>query len=136
MVLLRGTIVDIEETVMAKKVAIVMVEDCYYDDYNNLVVKSITDWAEISNEDYMLLKKAEREQSRYRVLEQPLDTGEFIANTVSEYIKKIKEDEEKAAKAKAEREKIAREKALKKLANNAKKERELYEQLKAKLGEK
>lgn len=90
------------------KVAIILTEyrnlDAYGDEYVR-VISSITDWAEVSYEDFTLLKAREKTRGDFVVLEQPIDTEMFIKQTVAEQLACIKEQErfaaEKAAKRKA-----------------------------------
>lgn len=96
---------------MTHKIAIITTREyCSgeYEDSSNEVVHSITDWTEVSDEDFALLSKAQYSMpydKQFRILEQPVDTPAFIAKTTADYIliaKKKLEDEENAKKKRAE----------------------------------
>lgn len=95
---------------MTHKVAIIRVDERSqgFDDYS-LVIDSITEWAEISHQDFEILKKAERGNWTFKVLEQIPDTSAFVAMTVGDYLER-----EKKELAIAEAKKKAAKKRLKK----------------------
>ncbi len=121
---------------MVHKIAII-VSDSHYDyekdDYKR-VVESITDWAEVSDQDFKLLKESSSRRG-FDIIEQPLDVPGFIKTTVAEEIEIArqeavqKEKEKKAREAKAQAKKHAQ--ALKDQASKL----ALFEKLKAELGQ-
>ena len=88
-----------------RKIAIIHEIENYtnYDDYS-MVISSITDWAEVSDEDYKVLHRASYSRC-FKILEQPTDVSAFIKTTVAEYLeeeKRLAEEEEKRKKKRAE----------------------------------
>jgi hypothetical protein len=86
---------------MAHKIAIIKTTDTYsnYGDDSNTIINSITDWTEVSHDDFCILKKTQYDGQFY-ILEQPTDTVEFVAKTVAEYLEKARKDEAAAIIAK------------------------------------
>ena len=76
--------------------------DQYGDDYTR-VIDSITDWTEVSDEDYRALGTMQHKLG-FNVIEQPTDTKVFIGKTVAAYIAYAKAEEIAQEKAKKERE--------------------------------
>ena len=125
-------------------VAIVKIVDHYYnygDDYDT-VAHSISEWEEVDEEAFQLLKNASTYQTNYRddnrfiVLERLSVDSPVVVNTVSAYVKylaKAKDDKEKAEK---DRKAKAEERRLKKLAKDEKARLELYTKLQAEFGDK
>lgn len=97
-----------------RKVAVILHRYSYdtYSDYDKIIEK-ITDFAEVTNEDYNLLVQASHEQG-FQILEVPINQQEFIANTVADYLKIAKAEEEKRRKEEAKR-KAQREEAKRKV---------------------
>lgn len=99
-------------------IAIIQIRDIgCYECERETIIKSITDWEEVSEEDFKILEKAS-EKSRYStqttpfiILERPKDTREFILNTVSGYRQLALEEEREREAAKKKREEAARRKA-------------------------
>lgn len=128
---------------MSKKVKIVLVEDgSYDDDYSNAIIRDgISDWEEISDEDYKFLKK------NSHLLTQIIQTNVYNyncvlkiivqddipikvrINSIKEELVKIKNKQEEAAR-KREEQKLARE--LKRKAKDEASEKKLFEELKKK----
>lgn len=117
---------------MTKLVAVLLVEERYtsYDDYDD-VIKSITEWSEVTDEEYNKLARWCKNHTGYAVVERI----DLKPTGLAEIFKKIEQEEqvikEKALKAKAAAEKKA--KTLK--AAQEAKEKKLLEQLQAKYGE-
>jgi hypothetical protein len=117
---------------MTHKIAIITSRD-YYSDYDgedyNKIVTSITDWEEVSDEDFEALQFASHRKG-FQLLERPVDTQAFIAKTIKDYLaiakaeaaiaeadKKKREDAALERKFKKElKDKASKEKMLKKLA--------------------
>jgi hypothetical protein len=110
-----------------KKIAILKYNNqCYYhgDGDELWIANSISDWTEVSDEDYNILIQAQNTYT-FRVIERPENEKEFIEKTVSHYIKVVKERNEKMKQQREIEDKKKREKAE---ARDKKK----LEQLKAK----
>ncbi len=102
---------------MSHKIAIITTEHLYdrYDDYSNELIKSISDWSEVNDEDYAYLKKAVAMGYSFTMLEQPIDTPAFVAKTVADYLRMAKEQEEVDRKEKERKAIAALERKNKKL---------------------
>jgi hypothetical protein len=85
---------------MAHKIAIIKTKDSY-SNYDNMetVITSITDWTEVTHDEYTILYKLQYDE-QFMILEQPVDTKEFVAKTVAEYLEKAKKAEAAALIAK------------------------------------
>lgn len=120
------------------KVAIIKVDYSYNydDDYSSsqMIVNSITDWTEVSDEQFKLLRNAERLQGDFRVIEQPYDTGEFIRKTVADYIAAEEKRIAAEATAKRKRDEAAQKKKLAKLARDEASRRQMFEELQKEFG--
>jgi hypothetical protein len=90
-----------KELKMTHKIAIIKTKDSCsnYGDDSNTVITSITDWTEVSDEDFCILQKTQYDGQFY-ILEQPTNTIEFVAKTVAEYLEKAKKAEADALIAK------------------------------------
>jgi hypothetical protein len=137
---------------MSHRVAIIkMCETSHYDDGETtiqLVAQHITDFVEVSDEEFAILKKVYSPYSvygnysasyRYYLVEEVKDSAVLIANTIEEYLEAAKKEEQKRkqreAKAKKEKEERDRkkvEKERKKLLGSEEKEKALLEELKKK----
>lgn len=121
-----------------KKVAIVKVgynDKFDYDDGISVSSELITNWTEITEEEFNILERYIRSLSsdkyRYRLIEQLPE--EEVFNTVQQFVEKAKEKEKQEAALKAERETKKLERERKK-ANKEKAERKkLFEQLRKEL---
>lgn len=103
------------------KIAIVKVSNEYSDYDKETVRTSITDWTEVSDEDYKILMGAAQSShgaNYFMVLEQPVNVGGFVANTVEAHLKIAKANE---ARRKAEVDKRKKEAEKKKAIADAKK---------------
>lgn len=119
---------------MTRKIAIIKTID-YYGDYDqcDTLIQSITDWAEVSEEEYKMLYAAQN-RLYYRILEQPLDTKKFVATTISEYKAMIAEEELQREKEKQKRAEVALAKKLKKDLKDKESKLELFQKLQKELG--
>jgi hypothetical protein len=95
---------------MTHKIAIITTRDYtrgYGDDYDDYgkIIESITDWEEVSDEDYKTLQYA-APRLNFAILEQPTDTKKFIAKSIADYTaiakaEAIREAEERQKRADA-----------------------------------
>lgn len=94
---------------MTHKVAILLTTESYndYSDDYHQVLSSISEWEEISNEDFVVLQSASWRKG-FKILEQPADPKQFIARTVSEEIARAKDEELKLEAEKIKRAEKAR----------------------------
>ena len=121
---------------MVHKVAI-LIANAGYDHCNdgwNSVITSITEWEEISHEDFLILNEASYRKG-FSVIEQPTNVKDFIANTVSEEIEKAKEDTKRLAEEKAARAEAIRLKKYKKDLKDKDSKLALFKKLQEELGD-
>ena len=118
-----------------REIAIITVKELsHYDDYTK-VVDSITEWTEVSDEDYLLLCKASCRYN-WNVLERLDKKHGFILSTVKSALEEVRKEEERQRVAKKEAEEKKQERLLKKKAKAEAAEKVLLEQLLAKHGDK
>jgi len=122
---------------MSRKIAIITSRDVYsnYGDDSNTIINNITEWTEVTHEDYLLLQKASACQYNFAILEQPVDTPAFIAKTIADYLEVAKAEE---AKADADKKKRAAQTLARKHKNELKNRESklaLLNKLKAELGQ-
>lgn len=121
---------------MTHKIAIITTGthsyDQYGDDYGR-IVESITDWDEVSDDDFKCLKAMEGKLG-YHVIEQPTDVPAFIKKTVADYKVYVKAEEKRLAEEKAKREKAALERKLKKNLKDKASKLEMLKKLQEELG--
>ena len=115
-----------------RKIAIV--KTGYGGTYNayTKVIESITDWKEVTEEDFNLLS---RYASRKDMVVLEFFATEKIPSLIEEFVVIAKKDEAELDKQKALAEKARRERAMKKRAKTEKQERELLVQLQQKFKE-
>lgn len=122
-------------------VAIVKAVEHYYnygDDYD-MVAQSISEWEEVDEESFKLLKNASTYgdgDSRFIVLERLKTDSPPVINTVSAYVKHIAKQKAAQEAAAATRKATADARRLKKLAKDEKARLALFEQLQAEFGDK
>ena len=115
---------------MAHKIAIITTRDISITDYDGYdldrtIIGSITDWDEVTHDDFLLLQQASYRVG-FKIIERPVDTPGFIAKTIADYKAIAKAEEAKAAKEKKEREEAALTRKFKKeLKDTASKEKML-----------
>lgn len=95
---------------MTHKIAIITTRDStrgYGDDYDDYgkIIDSITDWEDVSDEDYKTLTYASS-RLNFKIIEQPTDTKKFIAKSIADYTaiakaEAIREAEERQKRADA-----------------------------------
>lgn len=101
-----------------------------YDDYS-VLVESITDWSEVTDEEYALLCNWSNKYD-YTVITRLDKQPDFLPKTISAALKEAKKEQEELEKKKQEEQKLKLERELKRKARNEKKERELLEALQEK----
>jgi len=112
------------------KIAIIKTCDFYtydgYDDYNSKkIIDSITDWDDVTEEEYKCLMTMSTKLG-YSILERPVNGKEFICKTVKDYQAYIKAEEERIAEEKRQRDEAALARKMKKdLKDRASKEKML-----------
>lgn len=118
-----------------RKIAIVTVKEQWnsYDDYCK-VIESITEWSEVSEEDYELLVKFSYNHD-WKVIERLDSDPTFIPRTVEAAIREAHLEAEKVEKQHQAADKKKQERLLKKRAKDEAAEKKLLEQLLAKHGE-
>jgi len=110
---------------MTHKIAIIKTfEYCpgYGDDGMETIIQSITDWAEVSDEDYKTLRAASATLG-FKLIEQPTDLPKFVAKTVADYKAWALAEEERQVEEKKKRDEAAFQRKFKKeLKDKASKE--------------
>lgn len=110
---------------MTYKIAILKTFDyCpgYGDDGMETIIQSITDWVEVSDDDYKTLRAASSKLG-FKIIEQPTDLPKFVAKTVADYKAWALAEEAREAADKKKREEAALERKFKKeLKDKASKE--------------
>lgn len=119
---------------MTRKIAIIKMREVPYSEYGDpdgyqMIVQSITDWEEVSDEDFRTLQLASNPLG-FRIIEQPLNTKDFIAKTIREYSALARAEEARQAEEKRRREEAALQRKLKKELKDAKTKEALYKKLK------
>ena len=119
---------------MTHKIAIIKTKDMYYNygDDNEMIAMSITNWSEVSDEDFGILQKAKYSRN-FDILEQPVSTPEFVVQTVADYIKETRKAEEKEKEEKQKREAAALVRKHKKELKTRESKLELLKKLQAEL---
>jgi hypothetical protein len=101
---------------MTHKIAIITTRDGSYDSYNDEYIKiidSITDWEDVSDEEFRTLQFASSKLG-FKLIERPADMPKFIAKTIKDYKAISKAEEERAAEEKKNREEAALQRKFKK----------------------
>jgi hypothetical protein len=125
-----------------RKVAIIKGRElCFgyndYDDTYSKVANSITDWTEVTDEEYDLLVKAQRYDCHdfFTIIERPIDEPKFIANSVADYVKWAKKEQDKRDAEEAARRELALQRKLKREAKTKADRQKMYEKLQQEFGE-
>ena len=121
---------------MTHKIAIVMADDGYgysgsYD--HDTVITSITEWTEVTDEEFRLLSGAKYEMG-FAILEQPVDTPAFVAKTVKDYIVLVEKRKQKEEEEKRKQEEAALQRKIKKQAKDQESKLKLLKKLSDELG--
>ena len=114
-----------------RKIAIIKTRDftSFYD--SETVILSITDWSEVSEEDYKLLDNWSRKHD-YLILERMDTNPDFLPKTIATCKKEAEVYAEKQRKAKEEADRKKLERELKKKARTEAQEKKLLEELERK----
>lgn len=122
-----------------KEVRIVLMREMYgdYDDPNFVLLEGISDWEQISDEDYCLLKQnwaalchhMDMYNTRIILLEKDAVPVRKRIDSIKNWIEQERARKQRETELKQEK---ARQRALKKLATDAEHERKLLEELKKK----
>jgi len=127
---------------MSHKIAIISIRKvpyAYYDSYGDnygdvLVANSITEWEEVTDEEYELLLRAEQHHGTFKVIEQVVNQKEFIAKTVSDYKKLLAAEEARLADEKRKKEEAALQRKFKKELKDKESKQKMLEKLASELG--
>lgn len=127
---------------MSHKIAIISIRKVpyvYYDSYGDnygdvLVANSITEWEEVTDEEYELLLRAEQHHGTFKVIEQVVNQKEFIAKTVSDYKKLLAAEEARLADEKRKKEEAALQRKFKKELKDKESKQKMLEKLASELG--
>jgi hypothetical protein len=109
----------------------------YVDDYTHLVLRDITSWDEVTEDEYQKLKRWINIKNQENRLENEFyilfrqDDYDFNA-CIADYLNRIEEEEKKAAEAKRKREEAKQLRAAKKNKLQEAEEKALLKQLKNK----
>lgn len=120
------------------KIAIIKVADIWnqdeYDGYSTKVAESITDWEDVSHEDFLLLKAAEY-KFEYKVIERITDLPTFIPKTIADYKAILLKEQQEREAAEKKRKDAALAKKIKKEAKDKEGKLALFKKLKEELGD-
>lgn len=106
----------------------------YYSPVEIIIADSMTDWEEVSEEDFQILRGASH-NGAFTILEKPTNLPQFIKTTVAAHKKKIADEQERIEKEKKQRADEALAKKIKKSAKTIEAKKALLEKLKEELGE-
>ena len=118
-----------------REIAICTVRELSHCDDYTKIVDSITDWTEVTDEEYKLLVKFSSKYNWF-VIERLDKKPEFILNTVKAALEEVQREEERQRVKKEEADKKKQERLLRKRTKDEAAEKKLLEQLLAKHGEK
>lgn len=117
-----------------REIAIITTKSAEYYDDDSKTVDSITDWSEVSDEDYELLVRFSNKYD-WTVIERLDKKPGFLLNSVKAALDEVKLEEERQRIAKVESDRKKQERLLKKKAKDEAAEKKLLEQLLAKHGD-
>lgn len=119
---------------MTHKIAIIKTRD-FSNDYDDmsLLITSITDWCIVSHDEFIALKEMQNKLN-FTVIEQPVLTTEFVANTVADYLECASQEAKRIADHKAAQAQIALDKKNKKAASDRNSKLAMFKRLKEELG--
>lgn len=113
---------------MSHYIAIITTRDFHYgeyDEYITKVIETITDWDEVTDDEFKTLQCASSRLG-YTLIERPTDIKKFIAKTIADYKAIAKVEVERVKKEKLAREEAALARKFKKeLKDKASKEKML-----------
>ena len=124
---------------MTHKIAIISLRNVSYShDYDNygdiLIANSITDWEEVTDQEYDLLHRAAGRLGTFHVVEQIQDQKTFIAKTIEDYRRLVQSEADKMAADKKKREEAALARKLKRDLKDKESKLELFKKLQKELG--
>ena len=108
--------------------------ECYYDYNDRVIIDSISNWDEVSDEDYTLLYKAKNKLGTFDIIERPINEPQFIAKTIAAYLKIAAEEAEKERKEKEKKKRVALERKHKKELKDRESKIKLLKSLQEELG--
>lgn len=125
-----------------KQIAIILGREIVeYTDYGDstiekLIATGITDWSEVTDEDYDLLIKAQSYDyhDRFTVITRPSDEPTFAAKSVADYVVWAKSQDKKRQAERRKQEKEAEERKKKKEERSVASKRRQLEKLQKELG--
>lgn len=123
---------------MTRKIAIIKTRTFnYYSDYDDysrqMIAESITDWEEVSDEDFNVLLSAAGLYN-YQVIEQSTDVKNFIGKTIADYKKFVEKENKRIAEEKRQREEAALQRKFKKELKDKTSKEKMLAKLVAELG--
>ena len=103
---------------MTHKIAIITTRNITVSDYdgydtNITIAQSITDWEEVTDEEFKMLHQASYRLG-FGIIERPVDTPAYIAKTIADYKAIAAAEEAKMAAEKRKREEEALQRKIKK----------------------
>lgn len=108
--------------------------DSYHDDYSTTkIVESITDWEEVSDEDFKALQFASA-RLNFSIIERPIEIKTFIAKTIADYLAVAKAEAKRAEDEKKKREEAALERKFKKELKDKASKLKMLKKLQEELG--
>ena len=105
----------------------------YGDDGHETIITSISDWAEVTDDEFKSLNAA-KSRLGYMILERPTDMKAFVAKTVADYLAYAKAEEKRKADEKAAKEKAALERKFKKELKDKASKLKMFKRLQEELG--
>lgn len=114
-----------------KKIAIITSKTIGLNSYEDQtdIIASITEWTEVSDDDYNKLVRDQAQVGDYHILVFPEEQEKFIKTRVEAFLERAKQREEERAK----REALKAKKAAARAADELYKKQKLFEQLKKEL---
>lgn len=121
---------------MTRYIAIVTSKDYYPgygDDGHETIITSITDWTEVTDDEFKALDAA-RTRLNFMIFERPTDMKAFVAKTVADYLAFAKAEEKRMAEEKKKREEAALERKFKKELKDKASKLKMLKKLQEELG--
>jgi hypothetical protein len=121
---------------MTHKIAIIKTFEYtpgYGDDGTETIVQSITEWEEVTDDEFKTLRAASNRLG-FIVLEQPTEPRKFIAKTVADYKAYVLAEEARLAEEKQKREEAALERKFKKELKDKESKIRMLKKLQEELG--
>lgn len=112
---------------MSKKIAILKEYNFYDDEYCRKLIESISDWTEVSDDEYNSLVRWQV-KGDYTVITR-LDSDEFIKKSVQDYLKWAEAEEKRKSVEAENRARKREEKERQKLAKAEEAEKKLFKEL-------